>query len=334
MEDTRRNIAVGFTAIAGLVGLAALLMLFGYVPAMLEGGYDVKVRLSDAGGLNTGSRASLRGIDVGKVKSIELQPPPESSVMVTVRVRDDIDLPVGTTVQLQSSLLGGNTTVSFKPPETETNTDGRPELLPKSGTAMIEGESSTAVGMMAKELRAALSEPMQQFGEVTDRVEALADTWNELGANLRDLTKPLDPDADPDSQQATLAGILVKIDARLAESKEVLDGLNNYVNDEQLRENISETAANARAMTEKVSTGVDDLTKHYIAVADDMSRTLELINQLAESANQPDSTLGKLLNDPALYDNLNDTAERLQKLLDEATLLLQKWKAEGVEVKL
>ena len=332
MEDTRRNIAVGFTALTGLVGLAALLMLFGYVPAMLEGGYDVKIRLSDAGGLNVGGRASWRGIDVGKIKSIVLQPAPESSVLVTVRVRDDIDLPVGTTAQLQSSLLGGNTTINFNPPE-ESNGE-RLDFLTKDGTALIDGESSTAVGMMAKELRAALSEPMEQFGEVTDRVETLAETWNELGANLRDLTKPIDPGAGPENQQATLAGILVKIDERLAESKKVLDGLSNYVNDEELRENINATAANARAMTEKVSTGVDDLTRRYVALADDMSKTLEIIGKLAESANNPDGTLGKLLNDPALYDNLNDTAERLQQLIEEAQLLLQKWKAEGVEVKL
>lgn len=332
MEDTRRNIAVGFTAIAGLVGLAVLLMLFGYLPAMLEGGYDVKIRLSDAGGLHRGSRASFRGIDVGQVKSIDLLKPPESSVMVTVRVRDVIDLPAGTTAQLQSALLGGNTTVNFKPGESDEASP--PVLLPKDGSAIIDGEAATAVGMMAKELRAALSEPMEQFGEVADRVEILAATWDELGANLRNLTAPIDPDTDTADRAVTLPSILERTDARLTELKGVLEGLNAYVNNEELRENINAAAANARGMTESVTTGVNDLSKRYIALADDMSKTLETLDKLVDSANSPDGTLGKFLTDPALYDNLNDSAQRLEKLMEEAQLLLQKWKAEGVEVKL
>ncbi len=71
MEDRSRNIVVGITALAGLVGLAFLLMLFGRLPAFLESGYELRVELPSAGGLKQGSVARFSGIDVGRVVSVD-----------------------------------------------------------------------------------------------------------------------------------------------------------------------------------------------------------------------------------------------------------------------
>jgi hypothetical protein len=56
------------------------------------------------------------------------------------------------------------------------------------------------------------------------------------------------------------------------------------------------------------------------------------MQKLADKARKGDGTVGKLLNDPALYQNFNDAAERIQKAVDEMKLLIEKWKAEGVPV--
>ena len=47
MSERMQNILVGFTAMLAMAGLAMLLMLFGYMPRMLEEGYRVKVDMSD-----------------------------------------------------------------------------------------------------------------------------------------------------------------------------------------------------------------------------------------------------------------------------------------------
>ena len=89
MEDRKRNVAVGFTAVSGLAGLVVLLLLFGYVPQFLEKGYLLNIRLPDAGGLHRDSRVTLRGIDIGRVEEIKLLPPPSTDVHVIVKQVDD-----------------------------------------------------------------------------------------------------------------------------------------------------------------------------------------------------------------------------------------------------
>ena len=44
--------------------------------------------------------------------------------------------------------------------------------------------------------------------------------------------------------------------------------------------------------------------------------------------------MGKLMNDPKLYNDLTDAAEKLSKLLVELRQLAVAWKADGVKIKL
>jgi phospholipid/cholesterol/gamma-HCH transport system substrate-binding protein len=97
--------------------------------------------------------------------------------------------------------------------------------------------------------------------------------------------------------------------------------------------------ANARQLTENgtnltrdIKQQVDQLTGRFVHVADQLSVTLDQMNSLIDAARRGKGTTGKLINDPALYDNMNDAAKRLGDALDEIKLLIEKWKAEGVPV--
>lgn len=99
---------------------------------------------------------------------------------------------------------------------------------------------------------------------------------------------------------------------------------------------------NARGLTDKLTASVDRLSNslsdgvsalrsRYVALADDLAGAVGSLRAFADSART--GTVGKLVKDPALYDNLNDATERLQKALDDLRLLVQKWKAEGLPVR-
>ena len=67
-------------------------------------------------------------------------------------------------------------------------------------------------------------------------------------------------------------------------------------------------------------------------MADDLSKSIEQANKLLAAANSGKGTVGKLVYDPALYENLDDSAKRLQLMIDEARLLIEKWKKEGLPI--
>ena len=82
-------------------------------------------------------------------------------------------------------------------------------------------------------------------------------------------------------------------------------------------------ARNVKSITENVDTITSDLavvTGHLReapidSLVNDLQATVANLNELTAQLNNPDSSVGKLLNDPALYDNLNSTVASLDTAL-------------------
>ncbi|HEX7009264.1 MAG TPA: MlaD family protein [Phycisphaeraceae bacterium] len=323
MEERTRNIVVGITTLAGLAGLLALLLLFGYLPAWFKEGYHVTVELPQAGGLNTSNRVYLSGIDIGEVESVSLRPPPQKGVIAVARIRSDVRIPQNARVVVESSsLLGGSAIVAFQ----VDGVDGQVEqYLPTDGSAVVQGQVPSLM-------------------DLGDTIQQLSQEWKQVGQHLNRLLEPRSPDAvDTGQTAANLSTVLQRVDARMAEMKEVIAGIQAYTNDEQLRQDIRAAAAGSRQLIDELSTSAQELRQtlgqsvqslrdRYVALADDLSHTAATIQRLVAAAEQPDGTLGKMINDPSLYNNLNDTFQRMQQAIDEMRLLIQKWKAEGVPI--
>ena len=65
-----------------------------------------------------------------------------------------------------------------------------------------------------------------------------------------------------------------------------------------------------------------------------MNATLSQIKAVAAKANAGDGSMARFLNDPALYENLNDSAETLEQVMDEVKLIVEKLKKEGIKLDL
>lgn len=321
MNERNRNIIVGLTSATALIGLMFLLLIFGYVPSLVKGGYIVYIELDDALGLNPGSRVELSGIDIGQVEVIDFKQPMGTGVTVAVRItQDDTRIPVNARAIIEKPLLGGSPTIRFV---TKT-TDGEPiDFLAKDGSAVVPGSLGALAGV---------------FGELTrvaDNFEQLSAQWQAVGEKLNGLLDPQDLAAvEAGETPGNVTTVIARVDQRLAEFREVLAGIDALVNDPKLREDVTTTASNARQASESLASTMGNLEKRYVALADDVSGMVEQMSALLETANQPEGSLGKVLQDPALYNSLEDAAKRIGTAADELKLLIEKWKAEGVPLKL
>lgn len=213
------------------------------------------------------------------------------------------------------------------------------------GTAVVTGRAAGMFEDVATSLKDVLEGPSATLNRVADDFNALSREWTMVGSNIRRLTNPdVTPEqVDAGEEVANLATVMARADKRMAELEQVLGGIDEYVNDDELRDDIKTTVANAREMTGKVmqtveslrgdiSGGVDALKKSYVALADDLSKAVASTQKLVDQMSEGEGTVGKMVNDPKLYDNLNDAAERLNVALDEIRLLVEKWKKEGLPV--
>ena len=341
MNERSRNVAVGLTVFVGISGLLVMMLLFGYVPTWLERTYPVKVQLPHADGLAQSSPVRLHGITIGTVEQVLLTRPPRTGVIVTANIREDILLPENVQAVVASPFFGGSTTLELTVPETfETDI----AYLPTDGTAQITGRRSSLVGDLGNEMRRAIEQPLGDFERIADHFEAISQEWIIVGRNVNQLVEPRDPQRiGENAPPANLHSIILKTDERLAQLETILDGLSEYTTDQQLRDDIRHTAAHARAITEQLPGQVEQiganldqsvtaLRNRYVALADDLSGAVAVMQRLAESAERGEGALGKFLTDPSLHDNINETIQRMQHAIDDLRLLIQKWQAEGVPV--
>ena len=344
MKEQSRNVAVGVTALAGLAGLAMLLMMFGYVPQMLEKGYCVRVELDHAGGLTKGSLARLSGIRIGRVTSIDLAEPPKIGVVAMLLIDEGIAIPQAVNVTVGSQILTGSPWLEFEIPE-GLSSERLAKTLPTDGRATLQGHVPERVRQFAGELRTALEgsvnsikdelrKPLVQFDRMEQNFDDLSRQWVDVGKRLNDIIedRPVDQ-VDAGKIKGNLTTVLKRMDQRLAEMKDTLGGARQWLDKASDASGEVETTGRKIGVTaDNAARNLDQLTQRYVALADGLSKAIDDMQKLAAKASDGKGAMGKLLNDPALYDNLNDTAERIGQTADELKLLIEKWKAEGLPV--
>lgn len=346
-SERKRDIVVGATAFGGLVGLLVLLVVFGYVPAFLHDRYTVTVYMENVAGLHDNTRVTLWGREIGEVSEVGLAEPGKPNLAyVALEIDKEVDVPSDVQARVETPLFGGGPVVAL------VGSSLGAQALSKDGTAVIT--SSRVV------------DPLMQLEVVSEDLSELKKTWVGVGENINELFGGEDDDTP------SLPRVVQGLEDRLDEMQRVMAGAEEWLGDEQLREDVTQTAKNARELsdtldetvtsleerfieladsaeerlasvdktlesaTQTIDAAADSITeieKNYVALADDAAKVVSVIDQLVARADSKDSTIGLLLSDPQLYHNLTDTAERIQLMTDEARLLIEKWKAEGLPIR-
>lgn len=317
MTESSRNFAVGLTAIAGVVGLCFLVVLFGYVPGFIESNYTVTVHLPTAGGLNQANRVTLSGLDIGRVESVMLGGRERNGVVVRLAIRDDVTIPKDARVGVAGQLFSGASTLAFD--TTGLSPEQLDDTLPTDGSAVLTGEVRSFTSAFSE----ALAQPTRDLTRITDSFEKLSDEWRSVGQSLNAMLEQRDLAAvERGELDANLTTILQHADQDLVELKKTLAGINGLLTDEKLIGDVKATAAGAAALTQK-----------YAHVADELAAAVAAMTRTIEQARAGEGTVGRLMADPALYNNLNDAAQRLSTALREVNELLVKLKNEGLPLK-
>lgn len=342
MNERSRNIAVGLTALVALIGLAVMMLLFGYAPEWVRPTYPVHVHMPHADRLAQNSAVRLHGINIGHVERVRLAEVPETGVHVLIKVRKNIRVPANVQAVAVTPLLGGSTELDLEPvPVADPEEVGH---LATDGTARISGRRGGLVRDLTDEFEAVLEQPLRNFERLADQIEHISAEWTRVGENVNHLIEPRDPEAiDRGEAVANLHSLVQRTEQRMAQMEQVLEGVQRYTDDEQLHEDVRKAVAGARELSDALPGQVEELTRNvdhsvtalrgrYIALADDLSGVLTAMQNAVDRIERGEGTLGKLTTDPSLYDNLDDTVQRMQKAIDDMRLLIEKWKAEGVPV--
>lgn len=345
MREGVRNFMVGLTSIGGMVALAALLMSFGELDRFTNPRYKITLLASNAAGLRKGGPVEFNGVPVGVIDSVYTRTEDAlHPVRIQLAINDDVSLPANIQTTVTSPLIGGSAFLKFVTPSPPPQQP--PPMIARDGRAELTVE--LVGGGMLDTIAAALDERMKPLMESLQKFNQLADTFTSVGENVNTLMQPQSPESLAGGEPPNLRTAVLKINAAIDEATEGLRLAKDWLNDEQLRNDVRGSVSKANQLIEQATGAVDrytrlaaaletdaaDMTKRLANVADQMARTLEDVRLLANKANAGEGTLGNMLNNPDLYNALTDAALRLERTLVEVQLFIQKVKAEGLPMKL
>ena len=331
MRERARNILVGVCTVGALGAGAALLFLFGEIEPLFTRRWELEVLFNDAGGLRRGSLVTLNGVPVGHVERIAFDwKEPQFPVRVNVAINEGVLVPNPSRPSVQASLLGSGARLELT---AELPGSGKPIYYDTAKGTALRGTVKSIEGRLVEEVQTQIAPLVTSFGEIS-----------KLAKNLNALVEPAADGAAPNPESIRLA--IARLNDVLASADSTFRSAQTLLGDEQFQVDLRDTAHNASefmrdatVMANRVGdlaasaqADIASVRASLVPAVDRVAIAMQEVEQLMVAARTGKGTVGRLLQDPQLYENLADTARRAEEAIAKLNLLLDKIRAEGLGV--
>jgi phospholipid/cholesterol/gamma-HCH transport system substrate-binding protein len=306
-----------------LVIITAFLTIWGYKfikgKDLFSKTIELKTTYSDVTGLAVSSPVLVNGFKIGTVTNIDLSPTNVKEMIVTLSIESGYNIPKeAVAIMFSESIVGGKSiSIEFEKPcdGNQCLQDGDMIASTERGmlTSMLGGDDvndyiTTASTELSNTINTLGADG--QKGQVHESVRHINETMN----NLSKLTESLNNMVV--SNQKNLNGILANVNTvtkSLSDNNkgisEMIDNLSKITSefkDAKLGESSSLTMAEAK-----------DAIKELNTTLSTTKTTMDNLGAVVNKINEGEGSLGKLINEKELYDNLEFTSKNLGLLLQD-----------------
>ncbi|NNE93880.1 MAG: MCE family protein [Verrucomicrobiales bacterium] len=299
IRKQRTELYVGLFVFFGLAVMGLLIFQFGRFNDRVRGHYSMTVEFPDVGSLRPGVPITLGGRKIGFAKEGPFMKEDFSGLTMELAIYKDALIPKGSTFQVGTSGLMGDTFVEIKMPEKFDGTFyGEGDYIEGSTGSGLDDLQSDAGVLIAKITEAAegLTRSLEKIENgvlQTENLENLKVTIVELRAsseNIKSATEKLDP-------------IVKDVQATVAEAKTAMEKAGTtFDTATETLESVKGTVAKAEPALEKLEPAVDEL-----------KAALENANAAITEIRNGDGTAAALINDSNLRQDLVSFADKLEK---------------------
>ncbi len=285
------ELKVGFLAL-----IAFLILYFGF--NYLKGN-DVfssarvyYVEYENVDGLMVSNQVMVNGIEVGKVKKVELQPTKSNKILVTLQFSQAIVLPDKTVAVLSDGALLGGKIIRLR-------LEGKGNLPEES---YLKGETEVGVTSLLKEraipVIANADSLLVSFRQISTK-------FDNTGTYLNTLLK---------TSNETVSNINGSVNGIVADNRANVAQIS--ANMKILSADLMETEKQLRPLLTKFNTVADSLQALRIGkTLKEVDLAVVSLRKIVQGLEQGEGTAGKLIKNDSLYLGLNKTLVDLDKLL-------------------
>ncbi|MGB7392878.1 MAG: MlaD family protein [Pricia sp.] len=286
-----REIKTGIIVVGGIL---LFVLGFSYLKSspLFEDGRMLYAVYEDVGGLQVGTPVTINGLVVGNVNGIKFKDR-GGALAVSFTVKNDFGFSKNSPAELYDTGIIGGKGIQIKP--------------------VFDGAATAKSGdTLPSEIQPGLTQLLQtQLTPLQRKVEDAVTNADSLLVNVNEV---LDPTAKKDLRE-TLGGL----NRTVASFQKSADALNRILNGNE--EKLSKSLTNFEALTSNFAKLSDSLNNAGLnRTFAKLESAVSSLDNLVAQMDSGDGTLGKLMNDEKLYNNLNSASRELDLLLQDLRL--------------
>ena len=318
------ELKIGIMAVSALLIAAALILALGGEGGFFWQRYSLKVKFSNAAGVQQGSPVRVAGVTVGAVTDMQFV---GSDVEMLLELRDDMQERVRTTSR---ATIGAVSLLGEGAVDISASTTGQP--IPEGGyvpsdppppqLADVTAQANKGIAeitLLMQDIRAGKG----TVGKLMTDEQLYADL-QQFSAAAREVTEGLARGKGTLGQLLNNPESARQLEASLKNLTAITDKINagqgtigQLMNDPTLAKNLNDVTANFSSLSASLNKG--EGTMGQLMKNDALYKRLDAVTgnleQLTAKLNQGTGTAGKLMTDTQLHDNLNKTILEMQQLL-------------------
>ncbi len=250
-------------------------------------------------GLTEGNSVTVKGYKIGTITKINFDLEKENLLKVTLHLENGINIPLNTIAKIMST-----------------------DLMGTKGISLSLGDTSV-MSVSGSELASSIESSLQD--EVNAQILPLKNKTEQLIGSIDSVMTVITSVLNKDARES-LTKSLVSLDRTFSTLSETMLVVDKMVNENEknistIMTNFTSISSNLNASNEEIKNIISNFSSisDSLAKADILS-TLSSIDKITSKINNSEGSLGQLVNDKELYNNLKDASQELDELIADMKL--------------
>jgi len=254
-------------------------------------GKVISAVFAESKGLAPGRSVSFRGVQIGTIRSVRLIP--SDSVLIEMNIDKNVEITEGSTAYIRSADLLGTMIIEILKGDSNTPLPNNARI-----NGNIEGDTFAELADMGKSIGGKAEVTVDTINEILGKVDSMMNAQMQrdlqaIASNLEKSTRMLNTMLERNEHNLTSV----------------------LANMEQITANIDSITTENRSGVARIVSNLDTTTASMDELTRELSKTSAELASLLDKINKGEGSLGKLANDPSLYNNLDSLSYNLSTLI-------------------